>query len=193
MNHYDKAGALDGAIDAAVREMMRVDPRPGLRQRVTRAIGPRRQPVGGFRAGLAWAAALTIVAAGSVLVLRSPEPAQPPAISRGVTAPPAAPAVPSTVPHAAAVVPPPGTPRAPAPRREPAPESIFGPRADRVAAASLPSPGASGGAPPVAESVVPATETPGGVPAIAPIVLTPIQVAPIAVEPLSVSPVRLRR
>lgn len=189
MTKYDKPGPLDGAIDDAVREMMQVDPRPDLRRRVTGAIGARPRRVDGVRLGLVWAASLAAVAVASVMLFRSPEPAQPVLAPQAAEASRAMSAPPTAEPAAAAA---PRTARTRAPRpRDPAPESIFGPRADRVAAASVPV-GTPETSPAAADDAVTldSAPVPGGLPRIAPIGLIPIQVAPIAIEPLSVSAIR---
>jgi hypothetical protein len=191
MSDYDKAGSLDGAIDDAVRQMMQVDPRPGLRQRVAGSIGARPQRADSFRRGFAWAASLAVVAIVSVLLLRSPEQAQPVLTPQMAEAPPAAPASPQAGPQAVAA-PRTAAGRA-AHRRDPAPEAIFGPRANRVVAASVPTgvPSLSSTSDPDVMIAMP--PVPGGLPPIAPIGMAPIQVAPIAIEPLSVSPISHRR
>jgi hypothetical protein len=193
MNSYDKPGSLDGAIDEAVREMMHMDPRPGLRQRVAGSIGARSQRTDGLRLGLAWAASLAAVGIVSVLVFRSPV-APPPVVSpRVAEVPPAVSDIPQAEPQAAEATR--TTPARPRRRQDPAPESIFGPRANRLTAASVPAavpPPLRGGD--VDDAMVlhmPAN--PGGLPRITPIGVTPIHVAPIAIEPLSVSPLSHRR
>lgn len=187
MSNYDRPGPLDGAIDDAVREMMQLDPRPGLRHRVAGAIGARPPHEGGFRVGLAWAAALAVVGLASVLLLRSPEPAAPVTPPQVAAAPPAAvPALPAAGPQA--IEAPPPAPRAAVGQREPAPESIFGPRADRVAAASVRD---ATGVPEPADSrasaapALPRVPAPGLAP-LAPIRVSPIELSPLAIEPLTV-------
>jgi hypothetical protein len=191
MSNYDTPGSLDGAIDDVVREMMQVDPRPGLRQRVAGSIGARRQRTDGFRLGLAWAASLAVVAIVSVLLFRSPEPSQPVHPPQVAVAPPAVPASPQAGPQAVEA-------RRTAParvtqRRDPAPESIFGPRADRVAAASVAPSVTATTAPADADAIVDLPSFPGALPRITPIGVAPIHVTPLAITPLSVSALSHRR
>lgn len=191
MSNFDKPGPLDGAIDDAVREMMQVDPRPGLRHRVAGAIDAGSRQSGGFRASLALAAALTLVVIGWLGVSRSPESAQPLAVPQTVAVPPAPASLPQTGPHA--VDPPPPAAVSSSRRANPAPESIFGARSPRVSAASVPMaavPAVAGGD---AMDLALSSPIPGGLPLIPPIVLAPIHVAPLALEPLTVSALSHRR
>ncbi len=74
MSNYDKPGSLDGAIDEAVRVMMQVDPRPGLRNRVVRSIGappPRRRAL---QFGFAALAVAMVVLASDADLRRSDPP-----------------------------------------------------------------------------------------------------------------------
>lgn len=200
MNSHDRPGVLDEAIDAAVRGMMQVDPRPGLRHRVTRSIGARPSRFFGFRLGLAAAAmAVMILAAVLVVVQRSPGFVPPAAGPQVAKAPPAARAVPPAGPRAreaaaesAALTLPGPLPVATRARRRTVatPESIFGPRSSRVAAASVPGladePADAGLA---VDVVLPLA----GRTAISPIIVAPIGVTPLAIEPLSVSALPTRR
>ena len=72
MSSYDKPGSLDGIIDEAVREMMQVDPRPGLRHRVARSISARPQRTHGFRIGLATLAVAMVILAAMLVWRTSP-------------------------------------------------------------------------------------------------------------------------
>ena len=192
MSNFDKPGRLDGAIDDAVREMMQVDPRPGLRHRVAGAIdaGPRQS--GGFRASLALAAALTLVVIGWLGVSRSSESVQPVAAPQTVTVPSAVPAIPPAGPQTVDS----SSPRAAVStsrRPTPAPESIFGARSPRVSAASVALAAPAGPALEDGDAMVLPFSVPGGLPAIPPIALAPIRVVPLAIEPLTVSALSHRR
>jgi hypothetical protein len=191
MSNFDRPGSLDGAIDDAVREMMQVDPRPGLRQRVAGSIGARPQHRASFRHGFAWAASFAVVAIVSALLFRSPEPSQPVHPPQVAVAPPAVPASPQAGPQAVEARPT-APPRVP-PRRDPAPESIFGPRANRVAAASVAPSVPVTPAPAGADAIVDLPPIPGALPPITPIGVAPIHVTPIAITPLSVSALSHRR
>jgi hypothetical protein len=191
MSNYDKPGSLDGAIDDAVREMMQLDPRPGLRQRVAGSIGSRPRQRTGLRLGFALAASFAVVAIVSGLLFRSPEPSQPAQPPQVTVAPPAVPASPQVGPQAVDVrrTAPPRVTR----RRDPAPESIFGPRANRVAAASVPPSAAITPNPADADVIVDPPSVPGTLPRITPIGVAPIRVTPISITPLSVSALSHRR
>lgn len=192
MSNYDTPGPLDGAIDETVRDMMHLDPRPGLRHRVAGSIGSRPQPAARFRAGFAWAAGAAAVVIG-LLVFQSPEPVQPVATpqiattSPAVSAPAPAPPLVEITPPVAAPVPAPAV----RPRREPSPASIFGAPTGQVAAASL----AAGvaepftGTPPAPGEQDP---LPGALAGAAPITVVPIQVERITIVPLSVSALPIR-
>lgn len=191
MSNYDTPGSLDGAIDDAVREMMQVDPRPGLRQRVAGSIGARPQQRAGLRLGFAWAASLAVVAIVSVLLFRSPEPSQPVHPPQVAVAPPAVPASPQAGPQAVEALR--TAPPRVTQRRDPAPESIFGPRANRVAAASVAPSVPATPAPADADALVDLPPLPWALPRITPIGVAPIHVTPIAITPLSVSALSHRR
>lgn len=143
MSSYDKHGQLDGAIDRAVREMMTVDPRPGLRHRVTHAIKTPPRRTYGLRFGVA-TLGLVMVALVSLMVWRPSERAAPVHAPQVAVTAPAAPAPPLAAPQAVEppmLAAPPSAeaagvrPRVPP---SPTPESIFGPRQGKVAAASIP-------------------------------------------------------
>jgi hypothetical protein len=183
MSSHEKWGSLDGAIDQAVREMMQVDARPGLRHRVARAISaPPHQPRRFGFGVVAFAVALMVIT--SVLVLRPSRPATPVHAPQVATTSPAAPVAPLAGPTAV------DAPRrapnfAAAPMRSqdrpaPTPESIFGPRRTRVAAASIPLIAAE---PTTVETWVelPRDAERSG---IARITVAPIEVAPLAIQPL---------
>ena len=191
MSNYDKLGSLDGAIDDAVREMMQVDPRPGLRQRVAGSIGSRPHQRAGLRLGFAWAASFAVVAIVSALLFRSPEPSPPVRPPQVAVAPPAVPASPQVGPQAvdARRTAPPRVTR----RRDPAPESIFGPRANRVAAASVAPSAPITQTPADADAIVDLPSIPGALPRLTPIGVAPIHVMPISITPLSVSALSHRR
>lgn len=187
MTSYDKRGPLDGAIDRAVREMMTVDPRPGLRHRVTHSIKTPAPRSHGFGFGLA-ALGLVVVALVSIMVWRPSTPAGPVHAPPVAVKAPAAPAAPLAGSQAVqAPVAPPSAPVAapvrPRPNVMPTPESIFGPRQEKVAAASLP--------PARVTSAIDAFWL--NVPmdaarwsALAPITFQPVMVVPLAVQPLLV-------
>lgn len=192
MSNHDKPGSLDGAIDAAVREMMQVDARPGLRYRVARAISappPRRQ---GFRLGLA-AIGLTLVALMSVFVIRPAKPATP-VHAPQVAEAPVAPAIPLAGPQAveagAVALAPVASPSQSRRRTMPTPDSIFGPRSDRVAAASVPS---APTAPVHPDAFSEPAESREGRFGIMPIMLEPIRVTPLSIQPLFADTMPSRR
>jgi len=182
----ENRGRLDSAIDRAVRGMTQVDPRPGLRHRVTERLhAPARR-------GSWWLPALAVPALGALVLLaivlsRSPQP-QPQMDSQVATFQPA-PAPPSPSAQPRGVVSASEPPRA-AIRRPHAPgEAIFGPRRNRVTAASI---GATRPAayvdPPFASPPIP-----GAVAPLAPITIAPIQLEPISIAPLTVTPLPIRK
>ncbi len=137
--------AIDEAIDRAVGEMMELDPRPGLRRRVLSRI---EKPFG--RRALWWRGSLVMLPAAALLLIivavvtsRWPEssvevaqtsapvaPLAPPAPSAAPLAP-LAPLAPSAAPLAPSAA-------APAtPRLSSRSDALFGPRRDRVSAASI--------------------------------------------------------
>ncbi|HVL66079.1 MAG TPA: hypothetical protein VM364_02325 [Vicinamibacterales bacterium] len=134
-NQMRRGTSFDRAIDAALRDMVEVDPRPGLGRRVLRRMDRRRTPVpraAWLRAAIAGGAALALLTV-ALLTFRSAgvQPVDPPQV---VTQPPAAPAIPHAEPRAADTRP---VVAAPPGRRQPAPEAIFGERRDRVSAATV--------------------------------------------------------
>src|SRR5688572_14194299 len=152
----DSIGArnIDDAIDRAVRELVQLDPLPGLRFRVlARLERPRRGGGSGWLRSLAFARAsweplapVAIIAiALTILVPRffRDRPAEPAVQNKGgrsigrVTSqatPAAGAALPAPTPAIATAAPPPASSKR-APERTP--ESIFGRRTDRVGAASV--------------------------------------------------------
>ena len=184
MSNYDKPGSLDGAIDEAVRVMTQVEPRPGLRNRVVQSIRAPRPRRRALQFGFA-ALALAMIVLASVLILRRPDLAAPVPATQVADTTPAAPVTLIAGPQAVET---PVTPSAPAPsavaprrRTEPTPESIFGPRRDRIAATSVPN------APAASRLEGPWLEFAGsaaGRVALSPISLAPIQVVPLAIQPL---------
>ena len=192
MTSYDKPGPLDGAIDRAVREMMVVDPRPGLRHRVAHAIKAPPRRAYGFRFGLA-ALGLVMVALVSIMVWRPSNPARPvPAPQVAATAP-AAPATPLAGSQAAEAPVPPAlapVPARPRPRAMPTPESIFGPRRGQVAAASVP-PTRAASAADAFWLNVPVDAARWS--AMTPLTFQPMMVVPLAIQPLLVGSLSPRK
>lgn len=191
MSDYDRSGPLDSAIDEAVRDMMLVDPRPGLRQRVTRSIDSQSRRPRRISVRFASAAALAVVALASLAALvwlRVPQADLPPAAPQMVATPSAAPRIPPPEPAATEPVRP-AQPRT-ARRRAPAPEAIFGPQNARVTAASVPAADR-----PVADAAAPEVEPPlaGLRPQIPPITVTPLRIAPLTIAPLQLDPLPVRR
>lgn len=192
MSNYDQPSGLDAAIDETVREMVQRDPRPGLRRRVTGEIRPRGARYAALRFGFGWAAAVAmLLVAAAVFILKTPQPSQPVDAPQVAVAPPAVPVSPPAGPQAD-VTPSPAPPAVSAKPREASPEEIFGPRSQRVGAASLPSP------------AVTARETPAdpvrrqvpvlfSMAAILPITVAPIHVAPIVIEPLVIRALETRK
>jgi hypothetical protein len=140
MSNDDRgASTLDRVIDHAVREMMHVDPRPGLRQRVLHRLNDRPQRGGWLGVGaLATAATLAVILVGITIDPSEPQPASPGQVAVQSSAPGALPPEPPTADEKPETVPP--APVETATRAEPTPESVFGPRTDRVRGASTPGP-----------------------------------------------------
>ena len=185
MSSYDKPGPLDGAIDQAVREMMTIDPRPGLRRRVTNTIKIPSRRAPGLRFDLA-ALGVAMVALLSIVVWRQSEPARPVHAPQVAATAPAAPATPLAGPQAVETAPPaasaaaPVRPRPKATTPAPTPESIFGPRQGRVAATSVPSRNAASAA--AFWEEIPADAARWS--AMTPIMFQPMMVVPLAIQPL---------
>jgi hypothetical protein len=137
-NDNGPGSTLDGAIDHAVREMMQVDPRPGLRQRVLNRLNEPARPGRWIGVG-ALAAAATLLLTFVTTMDRSPE-VQPVPPGQVAVQPSAEPGALPPGPQAADD----GRDKTPAPvvetarGAEPAPESIFGPRSNQVRGASVP-------------------------------------------------------
>jgi len=189
-------GRLDRAIDRAVRDMVQVDPQPGLRHRVADRIQTGHPGTGrSWRTYSVWpalatAAALVIVVTAFAL-LRAPVVTPPEAqVADMVPATAAAaPPTPTTAPPEPTVTPPPaprrsatapGRASAPANRTPSAPGGLFGGRTGRVSAANL-----APTIPPEVESVV--EPLPGGLAPLAPISIERIKVAPLAVRPVTIN------
>lgn len=179
-NYPSRESALDHAIDRAVHEMAQVDPRPGLSRRVLRRLESgataqhTRWTLPRWQGALAAVTALLIVTV-ALFTLRSPD-AQPVPSTQVATNPPAAPA--PSAPEPRAVAPSPTRTAPVARQRERSPESIFGPRHDRVAAASVP-------------TAVPATIPAPAYEPAEPHAATPVD--PITIAPIGVSPIEIRR
>ena len=193
----EQPGRLDTAIDRAVRRMVQVDPRPGLRRRVgdrLHAAPPRRWTPPTL---LATAAIVAILAWSAALYRTTmpPEPSQPRvALASTAAAPAAVPAAPrnplvspdrrlSASPRRARTTA--VATRRPAQRAE----VIFGPAQDRVSAASV-RPDVVTGRIDTPTSVA---EMPDDFPQLPPIVITPISIAPIVVVPVTIRPLSERK
>ena len=173
---------LDRAIDGAVREMMRADPRPGLRARVlARLAAPPPRGAWWPRLSFAALAVATVIVVAALLrtdVAQPPAPA-PQTVARTSPSEPPPPAVTTPSPATAA----PENRAASGVRREalPAPpriDPVFGGTPGRVSAASLPgSPAGEGGA-----------SLPAVVPGPPPLVIREIAVEPLVVEPIRIAP-----
>jgi hypothetical protein len=188
MHSNEERGRLDGAIDRAVRGMMQIDPRPGLRHRVEGRHAAR--PGGALWIGPATAAAaLSAVILVSWTLLRTPD--VPPAPQSRIAVSPA------PAPDVRPGPPEPMTPQGQTPRPtslhpQPPAEAVFGPRRDRVSAANV------GRVAEVAPAAAPDApyEQPsfaGAVAPIAPILIAPIEIAPITIAPLTVSAIPIGR
>jgi hypothetical protein len=191
MSDYEKTGPLDAAIDDAVREMMQVDPRPGLRYRVAGSISSRSARTGGSGARLAWSGALAGILLASLVLLRPQAPPPPSESLRVVVPPAAAPAFPPAGRQVSESSRP--MPAGSSRRREPAPESIFGPRTTRVAAANVPTADVAASSGSGVDAPVAPLPVPRGLSLIAPLALAPIHVAPLAIQPLTMSALPIRR
>ena len=184
--------AIDEAIDRAVGEMMEIDPRPGLRRRVQSRI---EKPFG--RRALWWRGSFVMLPAAALLLIivavvtsRWPEssvevaqtsaprlaPLAPLRTPSAPLAPSAAPAVAPAAPAAAAVP--------PLPSRS---DALFGPRRDRVSAASI----ASSAPASAFVDPIPTVDEAGSL-APAPIVVSPLpqmqelRIAPIEIQRITV-------
>jgi len=146
-DHNLRKTRLDDAIDNAVRDIMQLDPRSGLRRRVISQLGaPVQSSSSWMPRVLVPVGALTCILA-AVFVLSSRERSAPVVATSPVVGPvtvPAAPAAVASTPAAPATVTalrpseriPPS--RSSRPRLAATPATVFGPRTGRVAAASVP-------------------------------------------------------
>lgn len=170
---------LDDAIDRAVRELMTIDPRPGLRRRVLSRLERR--------AGGASAAARLLVPAAALLAIvvavmlwdpaGAPTPS-PASDSQTASAPP--PVERATSPKPAAPQPIPEAPSRAA-NASPRSESIFGPRTGRVTATAVPAA--------TAREALPVDATEETLVPFAPITMTPLP----AINEIRVSPLEIQR
>ena len=178
--------AIDEAIDRTVGEMMEIDPRPGLRRRVQSRIekpfGRRAPWWRGSFVMLPAAALLLIIVA--VVTSRWPESS----VEVAQTSTPVAPSAPSApsapLAPSAPVAPPAPSAVPPLPSRS---DALFGPRRDRVSAASI----ASSAPAPAFVDPVPTVDEAGSL-APAPIVVSPLpqmqelRIAPIEIQRITV-------
>ncbi|MEO5895717.1 MAG: hypothetical protein ABIS06_08450 [Vicinamibacterales bacterium] len=137
---------LDHAIDSAVRDIMQLDPRPGLQRRVLSRLGAPVHASSWMPRLLVPLGALTCILA-AVFVLSYRERPEPVVAKAPAAAPVAVPAAPGAVASAAAAPAAVKTLHAPGritqsrssrPRRVSTSTAVFGPRTGRVAAASVP-------------------------------------------------------
>jgi len=194
-------GRLDRAIDRAVHEMVRADPRPGLRHRVEGRI--HAGPSASMR-NTRWqvpalaAAAVLVVVLGSLVLLRSPHTPEPENARVAAVEPSPAPSTePSEAPGAVPASSPSTPSEAPAPVQTPrsmqaaprAAEQIFGARSGLVRAADAEaSPEIDSLAAPDAERFPGASFGLGSpIEPLAPITITPIRLTPIVVSPVIVN------
>ena len=185
-------GRLDRAIDRAVRDMVQVEPRPGLSRRVADRL---ERPVAG---SFGWLPAVTTAATLVVLLtafaLYEP-PVEDQAPATRITSATPSPAMlprPEPTPESttvpAAPVPSPAA-RAAAPRQRVAPRrtsaSIFGEPTGRVSAADIGS--APDAAPLDSGTDIELAAVPSALVPMAPIMIAPIRLAPITLSPLTVN------
>ncbi len=171
---------IDRALDRAVRDMMHVDPPPGLRRRVLARVEPRVTGRWMFMPGYALAAAaLAILVLGGVFVREHrTKPIQTGTIEPSARTAPVPQPRPAPSPNARGDI----SGRAPATRitRElipmPRVTNVFGSRTQGVSAARRPGDETAW---PAAATV---TDTP--VSAVAPIVIEPIETLPLVIPPL---------
>jgi hypothetical protein len=177
---------LDRAIDRAVREMVQVDPRPGLRRRVLSRLDAESRPAARITVRYAWAAAAFAIVIAAVFFAR--ERADVPVATVPAASQAAVVTAPASEVRRPVVVPPPPAARRPAARmtREDIPmphvTDVFGPPSRVVVAAS--DSGVEAIATPTASS---AAELPGAVPAlvIPPLTTAPIETPAIVIPPLT--------
>ena len=187
-DHNFRKTGLDDAIDNVVRDVVRLDPRPGLRRRVLSQLGASQPSSSWIPRLLVPLGALACILA-AVLVLSSRQRAEPavarstavapitvPAVPPAVASAAAAPAAATALPTAERVTP----SRSSRPRRVSTPRAVFEGPTGRVSAASVPArPGvvepAAGSEPayalrPLAPLVLPGLVIPPlGLPALAPV------------------------
>jgi hypothetical protein len=191
-NHSSRAGRhdspLDLAIDRAVRDMMQVDPAPGLRRRVLSRLQPAssQRPPLALRFGWMAVGVAVVLAALIYTSNRSTAPAAvDPASSQATTVLPPARDADGVSPPAAIVAPtaprvrPRGTHEAIAMPRV---ANVFGPSARTAAAAAT------------AESDDIMWPTPSAAPpdsgALAPLAIPPLTAAPIETPPIVIAPLQ---
>lgn len=197
----ERRGRLDHAIDRAVREMVQLDPAPGLRQRVAHRLAaversttwPATFAFGRRSAVLATAAAVALVFA-ALLWLGEPTPRPEADVAQSRPASPAAarPATPPVRGSAPAAEP---LPVAPAPRVAgptvpripPARDGIFGDRNGRVRAANVPADRGDdvADADLLIEPALPLVD--GGIQPLQPITIEPIRLAPLTIRPVTLN------
>jgi hypothetical protein len=189
--HNEERGRLDAAIDRAVRGMVQVDPRAGLRHRVAARLNTPEPRSWWTLPALATAAlCVALLVFWMTARVDVPVPVAPGEIASNA-APPAAPqAAPQLVP------PPVDAPAAsrvtPAERPRRVPEPIFGQPRGRISAASIERPAPRIRTLPVEiASDEPAMGTAIGYPAA--IVISPIVLEPIAITPLGISALPIRK
>ena len=198
----ERRGRLDHAIDSAVRDMVQVDPRPGLRYRVANRLaeveaGASRPVADAFarRSTLLATAAAVVLVLAAFVWLREPS-ARPEAelvdstpAASPVASVPAAPAAsgPAPGPEPAPMAPAPRVVSPTAPRIPPAREGIFGERTGRIRAANV----SAGRSPAVADADLPVEPAlplvDGGIQPLEPITIEPIRVAPLTIRPVTLS------
>lgn len=140
-NEQERQTTLDHAIDHVVRDMMHVEPRPGLRLRVLNRLSQQPQHGGWVGLGaLASAALLVLIFASTIDRSSELQPASPGQAAVEPSPTPGAPPPGSERPDPQVEVAP-VMPEQTAKRAEPTPESIFGPRDQKVRGASTPSSG----------------------------------------------------
>ena len=179
---------IDDAIDRAVRDIMSVEPRAGLRSRVLDRL--ERPAAGWFAlARLAGAAALLVIVAIAFLMIPpAPRPVAPPTIASSAPAP-----APPSVPPPAVAPPYAGVPadsaptrrvRPPQPPRAPVqPSRPLFPAQGVVAAASV-----AGDSTAALETIEPVAPLPVAAGA-SPIAIQAIQIEPLTIERIVVAPI----
>lgn len=199
----ERRGRLDHAIDRAVREMMQLEPRPGLRHRVANRLAdvdasgaawPMAFAFARRSALLATVAAVVLVLAAFVLLRQSSPRSEAdvveatPAVSPVATVPSGTP-VSDSAPAAgpATVSPAPRVTHSAMPPIPPARGGIFGERTGRIRAASMPAGPVEAGAEAelLVEPALPLVD--GGIQPLEPITIEPIRVAPLTIRPVTLS------